>query len=136
MWKDQMPQERVPPNPSGPAIEERRTAGWLGKAVRVEGKVISTVDLTIDGDVVGSIELGDHTLTIGVGAAIQADLTAKAITIGGAIAGNVRATERVDLHATGSVEGDITAPRFVMADGAVVKGKVDAGGRRADPAAR
>jgi cytoskeletal protein CcmA (bactofilin family) len=42
------------------------------------------------------------------------------------VTGNVTATDRVDLRATGSVDGNIVAPRFAMADGAVIKGKVDA----------
>ena len=40
----------------------------IGKAVRVEGKVISTEDLMIGSQVEGSIELGGHSLTIGPGA--------------------------------------------------------------------
>ena len=106
---------------------ERRVAAWIGRAVRVEGKVISSEDLTIDGGVEGSIELGDHNLTIGPDAAIKADLLAKSITISGSVTGNVKATGRIDLRATGSVDGDITAPRFAMAEGASVKGKVQAG---------
>jgi cytoskeletal protein CcmA (bactofilin family) len=106
---------------------ERRVSAWIGKAVRVEGRVISTEDLTIDGDVEGSIELGGHSLTIGPGASIKADLLAKTITVSGAVTGNVRATERIDLLDTGSIEGDVTAPRFVMADGSTVRGKVEAG---------
>jgi cytoskeletal protein CcmA (bactofilin family) len=51
--------------------------------------------------------------------------------ISGAVTGNVTATERVDVHGTGSVEGDVTTPRLVLTDGAMVNGKVDAGGRRA-----
>ena len=108
---------------------ERRVAAWIGKAVRVEGKVVSTEDLTIDGQVEGSIELGDHSVTIGPGATIKADLMAKSISISGAVIGNVMALERVDLRASGSVNGDISAPRFGMADGATVKGKVEAGVR-------
>ena len=122
--------ERAEPRPSAEprgALPERRVAAWIGKAVRVEGKVISAEDLVIDGDVEGSIELGHHSLTIGVGAAIKADLVAKTITISGAVTGNVRASDKVDLRATGSVDGDISAPRFVMADGATVVGKVEAG---------
>jgi cytoskeletal protein CcmA (bactofilin family) len=106
---------------------ERRVVAWIGKAVRVEGKVISEEDLTIDGDVKGSIELGGHTLTIGQDARIHADLLAKTVTISGKVSGNVKAVEKVDLRATGSVDGNITAPRFVMADGATVLGKVQAG---------
>jgi cytoskeletal protein CcmA (bactofilin family) len=108
---------------------ERRVAAWVGKALRVEGRIVSNEDLTIDGSVEGSIELGDHSLTIGPGAAVKADLTAKTITISGAVTGMVRATEKVDLRATGSIQGDIKAPRFVMAEGATVRGRIEAGTR-------
>jgi cytoskeletal protein CcmA (bactofilin family) len=115
-------------NPSpNPAAPERRVTAWIGKAVRVEGKVISGEDLTIDGDVEGSIELGDHSLTIGQGAVIKADLVARTVIISGSVVGNVLATERVELSAAGSVEGDITTPRFQMAEGATVSGKVAVG---------
>jgi cytoskeletal protein CcmA (bactofilin family) len=106
---------------------ERRMVAWIGMAVRVEGKVISEEDLTIDGDVQGSIELGGHSLTIGQDARVRADLVAKTVTISGKVSGNIKAVEKVDLRATGSVDGNITAPRFVMADGATVLGKVQAG---------
>lgn len=106
---------------------ERRMVAWIGKAVRVEGRVISAEDLTIDGDVEGSIELGGHSLTIGQDATIKADLLARTVTISGKVTGNIKAVEKVDLRATGSVAGDITAPRFAMADGATVTGKVHAG---------
>jgi cytoskeletal protein CcmA (bactofilin family) len=112
---------------NGVSNAERRVIAWIGKAVRVEGKVISAEDLTIDGDVEGSIELGGHSLTIGQDARIKADLLAKTVIISGKVTGNVRAVEKVDLLATGAVEGDITAPRFMMADGATVMGKVQAG---------
>ena len=115
---------------------ERRKVAWIGPGVRVEGKLISSEDLVIDGRVDGSIEVSDHHLSIGPDGAVTADLTARRITISGSVKGNVKARERVDLHATGSVTGDISAPRFVMAEGAAVAGKVDAGAaRKADGAA-
>jgi cytoskeletal protein CcmA (bactofilin family) len=106
---------------------ERRVVAWIGKAVRVEGRIIGAEDLTIDGDVEGSIELGGHSLTIGQDARIKADLLAKTVTISGKVTGNVKAVDKVDLKATGIVDGNITAPRFAMADGATVMGKVQAG---------
>jgi cytoskeletal protein CcmA (bactofilin family) len=111
-------------------VDERRVSAWIGTALTVQGKVISSQDLTIDGRVDGTIELGDHGLTIGSDAAVKADLIAKTIVISGAVTGNVTATAMVDLRATGSVEGDIATPRLVMADGAVIKGRVDAAGSR------
>jgi cytoskeletal protein CcmA (bactofilin family) len=126
--------QRVRPEPAADAkpssFTERRVAAWVGTALRVEGRIISAGDLQIDGNVEGSIELGNHSLTIGVGASVKADLTAKHITISGSVMGNVRATDMVDLRATGSVEGDISAPRFLMAEGATAKGRIEAGSRK------
>jgi cytoskeletal protein CcmA (bactofilin family) len=114
-----------------PSLDERRMRAWIGRSLVVQGKVISTEDLTIAGRVEGTIELGDHSLTIGPGAAIQADLVAQRIIISGAVTGNILASAIVDLRATGSVEGDIITPRLVMADGATIRGKVDAQGGNA-----
>jgi cytoskeletal protein CcmA (bactofilin family) len=111
-------------------MDERRTAAWIGKALRIEGRIVSTETLNIDGSVEGTIEVGDHNLNIGPGAAVKADLIAKTVTISGAVTGNVMASEKVNLQPTGSVDGDITTPRLVMADGAVIKGRVEAQGDR------
>jgi cytoskeletal protein CcmA (bactofilin family) len=122
------------PSPSSPAskdaVDERRVMAWIGQGVIVEGKITSAQDLRIDGKVEGTIEVGNHGLILGAGAAVMANLTARTILISGAVIGNVTATERVDLQATGSVEGEISAPRLVMVDGAVVKGKVATRGNR------
>jgi cytoskeletal protein CcmA (bactofilin family) len=115
------------PRPGG---DERRVRAWIGEALTIQGKVISTQDLNIDGNVEGTIELGNHGLTVGASAEVKANLAAQTITISGAVIGNVTAASLVDLRATGSVDGDIVAPRFIMADGAVVKGRVDAAGKR------
>jgi cytoskeletal protein CcmA (bactofilin family) len=107
--------------------DERRRAAWVGKSLRIEGKVVSVDDLTIDGQVEGTIEVGDHSLVIGAGASVKADLAARSITISGAVTGSVIASEKVDLRASGSVVGDIVAPRLVLADGAVITGRIEAG---------
>ena len=84
----------------------------------------------IDGQVQGTIELGDYSLTIGPDASVVADLAAKTITVSGKVVGSVMAAGRVELKATGSIEGDVSAPTFVMEEGAILKGKVDTGNRR------
>jgi cytoskeletal protein CcmA (bactofilin family) len=115
--------------------DERRTNAWIGTALTVQGRIISSQDLTIDGRVEGTIELGNHSLTVGSGAEVKADLAAQRVIISGTVTGNVTATDIVDLRATGSVEGDIVAPRLIMADGAEVRGRVDAAGKRNNPVA-
>jgi cytoskeletal protein CcmA (bactofilin family) len=112
------------------SVDERRTAAWIGKALKIEGRIVSAENLTIDGRVDGTIEVGDHTLNIGPGAAVKADLIAQTVTISGEVTGNVTASEKVHLQPTASVDGDITTPRLVMAEGAVIKGRVEARGAR------
>src|SRR5580693_8089528 len=132
MWNgDDVRKRAGGPSEPNPSLDERRMAAWIGKSLVVQGKVISSEDLTIDGRVEGAIELGEHSLTIGIGAAVEADLIAQRIIICGAVTGNVLANETVDLRATGSVDGDISTPRLVMADGATIKGRVDASGKKA-----
>jgi cytoskeletal protein CcmA (bactofilin family) len=132
MWNQEIPNKPkspVTPQP-GPVAEpklapERRTAAWIGKSVFIKGELVSDEDLTIDGRIEGTIALGDHCLTVGVGAAIQADLTAHTLIISGAVTGNVTATERIEILETGSVDGDITTPRLAVRDGAVLRGRID-----------
>ncbi len=108
-------------------LQERGTA-WIGTSLRIEGHIVSDDNLTIDGNVEGTIAVGDHTLTVGPGATVKADLTARMITVSGTVIGKVHAHELLDLWATGSVVGEVVAGRLRMADGAVIVGLVDIGG--------
>ena len=131
---DALPERRQTNSSTDPRseVDERRATAWIGQGVVVEGRITSSQDLRIDGRVEGTIEVaGDHALMVGARAEVKANLVAKSILISGTVIGNVTATDRLDLQATGSVEGDISSPRLVMIDGAVVKGRVDASGNRA-----
>ena len=111
--------------------DERRVTAWIGQGVVVEGRITSTQDLRIDGKVEGTIEVGDHGLTVGASASVRANLVAKSILVSGVVIGNVTATDRIDVQATASVTGDIRSPRLIVAEGAVMNGKIDTGGKRA-----
>ena len=107
------------------SADERRPVAWVGKSVVFKGTLTSAEDMTIDGHVEGSIEVRDQGLTIGPDADIRADIAAKTITIHGTVIGNIRAGAKVDIRATGRIEGDLTAPSVVIAEGAVVCGRVN-----------
>ena len=74
----------------------------IGKSIVINGELSGSEDLTIEGRVDGKIELRDHVLTVGL-----------------------NATEKVDIKESGSVEGDIVAPRVAIADGSHFKGSID-----------
>ena len=114
-------------------IDERRVTGWIGHGVAIEGRITSAQDLRIDGKVEGTIEVGDHGVIVGQGAEVRADLVVKWILISGTVIGDVTATERVEVKPGASVEGDITTPRLLLAEGAVINGTVDAAGMARQP---
>jgi cytoskeletal protein CcmA (bactofilin family) len=97
----------------------------LGKSLVIKGDLSASEDLTLYGQMEGTITLPDHTLSIGPHANIRASISAKAVVIMGAVTGNVTARERIEILATGSVTGDITSPRLVVAEGGHLRGKVE-----------
>jgi cytoskeletal protein CcmA (bactofilin family) len=97
----------------------------IGKSITIKGELSGGEDLTIEGQVDGTIELQDHVLTVGPNGRIKAQITAKSIVVLGRVTGNLTATEKVDIREDGSVEGDIVAPRVAIADGSHFRGSVD-----------
>jgi len=97
----------------------------IGKSVIIKGELSGSEDLTIEGQVEGKIELRQNILTIGPNGKIKAQVFAKAIIVQGEVHGNVAATERVDIRDNGSVDGDLSAPRVAIADGAHFRGSID-----------
>jgi cytoskeletal protein CcmA (bactofilin family) len=121
-------------SPGASLVPERPPIAYIGKSVIIKGTVTGAEELIIDGQVDGRIEWHDQRLTIGPSAEIKAPVVAAIVTILGTVSGDVTASEKVDIRATGSVDGDIIAPRVVMADGALLQGRVDA--PRGKPMAR
>ena len=97
----------------------------LGKSVIIKGELSGSEDLTLYGQMEGSIRLPDHMLTIGPHADIKAEIFAKTVVIMGTVTGNVTAGEKVEIRATGSVTGDIVSPRLAIADGGCLRGRVE-----------
>src|SRR5262245_38451006 len=105
------------PVPPAPPVSTGKIVN-IGQSILIQGELSGSEDLTIDGQVKGKISLQEHNLTIGQHGRIQAELVAKKVTILGQVQGNVMASERVEIHEGGRLDGDIVAPRVAIADGA------------------
>ena len=131
MWNQEAKKTNTPASPQFvPAAEpktppDRRTAAYIGKSISIKGNVTSDEDLRIDGSLEGTIEVGGHSLTVRAGATIFANLTARTIHISGAVTGNITATERIQIGETGSVDGNLTAPRLALREGGTIRGRID-----------
>jgi cytoskeletal protein CcmA (bactofilin family) len=97
----------------------------LGKNVSVKGQIFSREDLTIDGEVEGTVECHEHRLTIGPNGRVHAGLKAREIVIYGSIQGNVEALEKIDIKREAKLVGDIKTSRIMIEDGAYFKGSID-----------
>jgi cytoskeletal protein CcmA (bactofilin family) len=115
---------------AGEVSTERRQVAWIGQAVTIEGKIISRQDIRIDGHVKGTLEVGQHEVVLGAGAEVKADVNARSVLVGGTLEGDVTATERIQIQATGVLIGDVVAPRLVIVDGGLLRGKADIAGSR------
>ena len=97
----------------------------IGKSVVIKGELSGSEDLYLDGNVEGSIDLRNHSLTVGPNGKVKANVSAKGVIIQGKLDGSVNASDRVELRQTAVVTGDVTTQRISIEEGAFLKGKVD-----------
>jgi len=97
----------------------------IGKSVSIKGELSGSEDIYVDGEVDGSIQLSGNSLTIGPNGRVQANVSAKSVTVGGSLEGNIQATERTELRKTAVVNGDVQTQRIAIEEGAYFKGKLE-----------
>ncbi len=107
----------------------------IGKSVTVKGDLTGNEDLTIEGTVEGRIDLPNNQLTIGAEGTVKAEVKAKSVVVIGHVNGNVTATEKAEVQQSGIVEGDLSAPRLIVAEGARLNGTVTMGDNASKPSA-
>ena len=97
----------------------------ISSSLEIIGDVRSDEDLLIEGAVRGNIQIPAATLTIGAQARVDGDLRAKRIHVHGTVRGAISASERIDIAASASVTGNLSADHVVIGEGAFVHGHVD-----------
>jgi cytoskeletal protein CcmA (bactofilin family) len=108
----------------------------IGRSIRIKGEVSGDEDLLIQGRVEGSVNLKQHSITVGPDGDVKATIVGRLVTIEGSVEGNLTADEQVILRSSASVKGDIVAPRVVLEDGARFRGGVDMGEEPQAPSSR
>lgn len=107
-----------------PSSREKAVA-TIGKSIVFKGELTGNEDLEVNGTVQGDVKLPDNTLTVGQTGLVQATVAAKSVLIIGKVKGDVTATERIEIEASGVVDGDLRAPRLLVQEGAVMNGTVE-----------
>ena len=103
---------------------QQRRITHIAPGSRIQGQLSGPTELLVEGEVEGEIRV-DATVMIGTEGVVQGPVTAHVVRIGGRVFGNVTASDRIEVAPSGSVEGDVAAPRIVIAEGAFFKGRVE-----------
>jgi cytoskeletal protein CcmA (bactofilin family) len=96
----------------------------LGKETNFNGTLKFKESLKIDGSFEGEIESSGY-LYIENGATVTANIRVGSVVIGGIVRGNVEASEKLEMLATGKVYGNIRTAKLKIADGVVFEGKCE-----------
>jgi cytoskeletal protein CcmA (bactofilin family) len=105
--------------------EGKKRMATIGQSIVFKGELNGDEDLEIEGQVNGHVELTNHQLTIGPNGRLKAEVNAKSIVVIGQVIGNLTASERIEVQATGVVQGDLKAPRLNVQEGAVLNGGIE-----------
>lgn len=109
-------------NPSSTSSSQARDSkSVLGAGTQFVGNIRVQGSLKIDGDFQGEVECRE-TLEVGKTGAIQGNLTVKQAAIAGKVAGNIQASERIELREGSHLEGDIVTRRLVIDEGVFFEG--------------
>lgn len=93
----------------------------IGNGSSIRGDIKINGFMRIDGDLEGNLETTGNVL-VGENARIAGNITARYITVGGIIKGNVVAPEQVHLLSSSIVIGDIQTRRFQADENVIVHG--------------
>lgn len=97
----------------------------LGRSLLVKGDLSGSEDLVIAGQFEGTVNVKGHCLTIGPEGKVKAEIQADRMVIYGSVHGNIIVKERLEIHKSGHVVGDLIAPGISIEDGAYFKGKIE-----------
>jgi len=114
--------ESSPPRSSAPSS---RDAAVIGPSIHIDGDVRGEEDLLIEGEVSGTVNLKNNSLTIGPNGKVHADVYAHSIYVDGLCEGDLFGSERVNVRKSATVRGNITSPRVSLEDGAKFKGAIE-----------
>ena len=109
----------------GQGSVRRREAAVIGPSIHIDGTLKGEEDLLIEGRVTGTVQLQDHSLTIGAKGQVEANLYAHTVVVEGVVDGDLYGVERVAIRSSARVRGNVTAPRVSLEDGATFKGAVE-----------
>jgi len=120
--------ESVPnaPTPAASASRKELKESIIAAGLIFEGKIEGSGHVRISGRFKGDIHV-DGTLTVEAGAHLAGSVRAASVVVAGEIEGNIESAQKVELHQTGVLNGDVNAGSLSVAGGARMRGRAEFG---------
>jgi cytoskeletal protein CcmA (bactofilin family) len=106
----------------------------IGKTIVIKGDIQSHEPLTIEGRVEGTIEIGEHLLTVAPGADVRAQISGRSVEVRGRVEGLVEAAQTVYIRTGAEFIGDLHASSLVIEEGSYIKANIELTRSTADSA--
>ena len=103
-------------------IKEGRLSGFVGHGTTLSGETQFHAMLRVDGHLVGSVSSEAGTLIIGNNGQVDANISVAAAMVNGSVNGDIVASEKLQLGRTARVMGNISSPRLIIEEGAILEG--------------
>lgn len=111
---------RAMPSPGG-----SQAASVIGRSMSLKGELTGKEDLVVEGQFEGTIDVAEHTVTVGAQGQVKSEIRARHVVVHGSVTGKITAREKIDIRRTGNVVGDLAAAGVAIEDGAYFKGSIE-----------
>ena len=111
---------------AAPEVPAERLVSVISKNSVFDGNYVTDGDVRVEGEVKGDITCKGHVL-ICDGASVNAKISATSVSVAGRLSGEVTCSERFEAQPTARITSQISTPRLVIQEGAVVDGQIKMG---------
>lgn len=123
--EEPMVARQAPPVSPPAATGGSSKVAMIGEGISISGDVNANSNLKVEGRIEGVSVTSSADVEVAESGVVLASITAREIKIAGAVSGDLTGSEKVLISKSGRVQGNITAPRVQLEDGALFRGSID-----------
>ncbi len=103
------------------AMNSADVSTLLSKDAEIKGSMKTQGSVRVDGTVIGDV-VSAQTVTIGTTGTVEGNISAEDIIVAGRVKGSLMARGKILLESSAQFEGDLSATKLAVAEGAVFRG--------------
>lgn len=96
----------------------------IAKSTKIVGDVTSNDMLIIEGELQGTLLVKNH-VVVGKSGKVEANMKVQSLQVYGSVIGDVVARDRVSIELSGAIDGNVSAGKLAISEGAIFRGNID-----------